>query len=100
MGCRVLGHIPKTSRYIPVYCYCFDFGAEMRFKKTKSLKTQMNLKIKRLRVIRKVKYKISSWLILTPKIFKMAEYPLPTFIVGKLYSQLGRNSTENVDCYT
>ena len=72
----------------------------MRFKETKSLKTQMDLKIKSLRAIRKVKSKILSWLLLTPKIFKMAVYPVPTFIVGKLYSQLGRNSTENVDPYT
>lgn len=78
----------------------------MRFGENVTLKSQMNLKIRSPRVIRKAINKSKTLPQLVPqlisslKICKMVVFPLPAVTVGKLLTEVGRNSTENIGCCT
>lgn len=78
----------------------------MRFEENVILKSQLNLKIRSPRVIRKAINKPKTLLQLVPqlisslKICKTAVFPLPAITVGKLLTEVGGNSTENIGCCT
>lgn len=78
----------------------------MRFGENVTLMSQMNLKLRSPRVIRKVINKPKTLPQLVPQLIssltfcKMAVFPLPAITVGKLLTEVGGNSTENIGCCT